>query len=184
MKRPLIILLVLFFISIGASSQGPVSLPHTDTAKIQVAILLDVSNSMDGLIRQVKRQLWSMVKVMGQVYRDGVRPPIEIAVYNYGFAYNDKTKGYIKQICGFTRNLDLVNSSLSNLSTQGSYEYHGQAILTALEELKWDSLPISYKVIFIAGNEDFYQGPVHWKKACELATKRSDRKYDLLRRKR
>ena len=34
--------------------------------KIQVAILLDVSNSMDGLIEQAKAQLWNMVSVMGR----------------------------------------------------------------------------------------------------------------------
>ena len=34
--------------------------------KIQAAILLDVSNSMDGLIAQAKAQLWNMVSVMGK----------------------------------------------------------------------------------------------------------------------
>ena len=33
------------------------------TPKIQAAILLDVSNSMDGLIDQAKNQLWNMVNV-------------------------------------------------------------------------------------------------------------------------
>ena len=33
--------------------------------KIQAAILLDVSNSMDGLNEQAKAQLWNMVTVMG-----------------------------------------------------------------------------------------------------------------------
>ena len=34
--------------------------------KIQAAILLDVSNSMDGLIEQAKAQLWNMVTIMGK----------------------------------------------------------------------------------------------------------------------
>ena len=36
------------------------------TKKIQAAVLLDVSNSMDGLIEQAKAQLWNMVSVMGK----------------------------------------------------------------------------------------------------------------------
>lgn len=172
MKSTVVALLVLFLLfGATAGAQAP-AIGKTDTAKIQVAIILDVSNSMDGLIRQAKRQMWNMIKVIGQVHYNNVRPPVEIALYTYGHAYNDKTKGYIRKICGFTRNVDEINDNLSTLSTSGSYEYHGQAILTALEELKWDSLPNSYKVIFIAGNEDFYQGPVHWKKACDFATQK------------
>ena len=52
--------------------------------KIQAAILLDVSNSMDGLIEQAKAQLWNMVSVMGKAKCDGVAPQIEIALYEYG----------------------------------------------------------------------------------------------------
>ena len=47
--------------------------------KIQAAILLDVSNSMDGLIEQAKAQLWTMVNVMGKAKCNGETPQIEIA---------------------------------------------------------------------------------------------------------
>src|SRR5436190_20610689 len=52
--------------------------------KIQAAILLDVSNSMDGLISQAKAQLWNMVSIMGKAQCDGITPQIEIALYEYG----------------------------------------------------------------------------------------------------
>src|SRR5215217_2249683 len=52
--------------------------------KIQAAILLDVSNSMDGLIEQAKAQLWNMVSVMGKAKCDNMAPQIEIALYEYG----------------------------------------------------------------------------------------------------
>jgi hypothetical protein len=42
-------------------------------------------------------------------------------------------------------------------------------IYTALSDLKWDAEPGNYKVIFIAGNEDFLQGSLHWTKACAAA---------------
>ena len=35
-------------------------------SKIQVAILLDVSGSMDGLIEQAKAQLWNMLTTLGK----------------------------------------------------------------------------------------------------------------------
>ena len=47
--------------------------PNVDTnAKIQVAILLDVSGSMDGLIEQAKSQLWNMVNILGRAKCEGV----------------------------------------------------------------------------------------------------------------
>jgi dienelactone hydrolase len=50
--------------------------------KIQVAILLDVSSSMDGLIDQAKTQLWNMVSTMGKAKcSNDIAPQIEIALY-------------------------------------------------------------------------------------------------------
>ena len=70
----------------------------------------------------------------------------------------------------------------SVLTTLGGDEYCGQVIYTSMNELGWDNNPNSYKVIFIAGNEDFLQGNVHYTRACDEAKERSHRKYHLLRR--
>jgi hypothetical protein len=82
------------------------------TATIQAAILLDVSNSMDGLIDQAKAQLWNMVSVMGKAKCNGLTPNIEIALYEYGRSTNDGTKGYVKQISAFTSDLDKLSKNL------------------------------------------------------------------------
>ena len=56
-----------------------------EPAKIQVAILLDTSNSMDGLIDQAKSQLWKMVNELALAKdENGHIPNIEIALYDYG----------------------------------------------------------------------------------------------------
>jgi hypothetical protein len=138
--------------------------------KIQVAILLDVSNSMDGLIEQAKAQLWNMVSVMGKVRcSDDLAPGIEIALYEYGRPSNGEASGYVKRINAFTTDLDQLSQNLFKLTTYGGAEYCGHVMYTSLTELPWDTTAGSYKVIFIAGNEDFLQGKVHWTKACELA---------------
>lgn len=138
--------------------------------KIQAAILLDVSNSMDGLIEQAKAQLWNMVSVMGKATCDNhVTPEIEIALYEYGRSTNDVKQGYVKQISGFTTDLDKLSEQLFNLTTNGGDEYCGQVIYTSLKDLKWDSAASNYKVIFIAGNEDFLQGRLLYTKACAEA---------------
>ena len=144
--------------------------PPTTDQKIQVAVLLDVSNSMDGLIDQAKAQLWTMVNTLGRVHCDNkVNPKIEIALYEYGTPRNDVRKGYIRQINNFITNLDSLSQNLFSLTTNGGDEYCGQVIYSSIKELNWDSNPDSYKVIFIAGNESFRQGNISFTQACTSA---------------
>lgn len=138
--------------------------------KIQAAILLDVSGSMDGLIEQAKAQLWNMVSVMGKAQCNNQTPQIEIALYEYGRSTNSAADGYVKQISAFTSDLDMLSKNLFSLTTNGGDEYCGQVIYTSLKELQWDASPENYKVIFIAGNEDFLQGNLLYTKACNEAT--------------
>ena len=141
--------------------------------KIQVAILLDVSGSMDGLIEQAKAQLWNMVSTMGKAKCEGgIAPKIEIALYEYGRTTNDAKAGYVKQLSAFSSDLDMLSQKLFSLTTNGGDEYCGQVIFTSLQELKWDASPENYKVIFIAGNEDFLQGSLLYTKACDEAKKK------------
>lgn len=140
--------------------------------KIQAAILLDVSNSMDGLIEQAKAQLWTMVNVMGKATCNGETPQIEIALYEYGRDNNDQKKGYVKQITPFTSDLDDLSQKLFQLTTNGGDEYCGYVIHTSLNELNWDTTSTNFKVIFISGNEDFLQGNISYSLACAEAKKK------------
>lgn len=150
-------------------AQGILPPPTTDQ-KIQVAILLDVSNSMDGLIDQAKAQLWTMVNTLGRVHCDNkANPKIEIALYEYGSPRNDERNGYIKQINNFITDLDSLSENLFALTTNGGDEYCGHVIFKSVQQLKWDANPNSYKVVFIAGNESFRQGSVSFTQACTEA---------------
>lgn len=138
--------------------------------KIQAAILLDVSSSMEGLIEQAKAQLWNMVNTMGRAKCPGNQPPkIEIALYEYGRTTNDVKAGYVKQINSFINDLDSLSQNLFSLKTNGGDEYCGHVIYNSLNELQWDASPENYKVIFIAGNEDFLQGDIQYSRSCNEA---------------
>ena len=49
--------------------------------KIKIALLLDTSNSMDGLISQAKTQLWRIVNELALAKCDNEKPDLEIALY-------------------------------------------------------------------------------------------------------
>jgi von Willebrand factor type A domain len=176
-RRAAVLILLFSYMAVSAVSENKnnsnalVSAFHP-IPRIQVAILLDVSNSMDGLIEQAKTQLWNMVKILGRVNCNGVAPQIEIALYEYGRPQNDVKEGYVKQISPFTNNLDELFRQLTALTTNGGDEYCGHVLYNSLTQLNWDSSDVSYKVIFIAGNESFLQGDISYTKACEQAKAR------------
>ncbi len=177
MKSKIIITASILVASIALSAFTKSSTPNkkitTAQPKIQAAILLDVSGSMDGLIEQAKAQLWNMVSTMGKAKcSNDATPQIEIALYEYGRSNNDVTKGYVKQLSGFTSDLDSLSKILFSLRTNGGDEFCGYVIKSSLDELAWDVAPENYKVIFIAGNEDFLQGNIKYTEACEVARKK------------
>ncbi len=69
-----------------------------DNTRIQVALLLDTSNSMDGLIDQAKSRLWNIINVLTTLKYQGKTPDIEIALYEYGNDGLSSETGFIRQV--------------------------------------------------------------------------------------
>jgi len=136
---------------------------------IKVALLLDTSNSMDGLINQAKAQLWDLVNELSYARCEHESPSLEIALYEYGNDNLPSEEGYIRQVIGFTSDLDAISEKLFSLTTNGGNEFCGQVINTSLNQLKWGKNSEDLKLIFIAGNEPFTQGSVHYKDASTNA---------------
>ena len=137
--------------------------------KIQLAILLDTSGSMNGLINQARTQLWEIVNQLATAKRDGVRPELNVSLYEYGKSSIPKSQGFLRQIVPFTDDLDKISEELFALKTNGGSEYCGQVIDSATKGLKWSKSDKDLKLIFICGNEAFNQGPVNYKTACSAA---------------
>ncbi len=157
------------------ASGSAISLPANtlqNQPRIQLAILLDTSSSMDGLIDQTRNQLWQVVNEFAKAKKKGVSPVLEVAVYEYGNDGLPEQGGYIRQVTGLTRELDKVSEALFALTTNGGNEYCGQAINTALNGLQWSRSQGDIKAIFIAGNEPFNQGPVPYNEAINAAKKK------------
>ncbi|MCK6621242.1 MAG: VWA domain-containing protein [Calditrichaceae bacterium] len=140
--------------------------------KIQVALLLDTSNSMDGLIEQAKSQLWKVVNEFALARQNGQAPELEIALYEYGNDGLSSKSGHIRQVAPLTTDLDLISEKLFQLTTNGGEEYCGRVIQTAAKELAWSADANVLKVVFIAGNEPFSQGKVDYRSACREAIAR------------
>jgi len=152
-----------------AALSGPVAPESDHRPRVQLAILLDTSSSMDGLIGQTKEQLWKIVNTFNTAKREGKRPLLQIALYEYGKDTLPAEGGYIRQILPFTEDLDRVSEQLFSLKTRGGDEFCGQVIQRATQQLAWSKSKEDLKLIFIAGNEPFTQGPVNYRTAIAAA---------------
>lgn len=143
--------------------------PPISERKIQIAILFDTSNSMDGLIEQAKSSIWSIINEATSYRYSNEVPQLEIALYHYGNNGLSVESNYIQLLLPFTTDIDEVSKQLFALKTNGGNEYCGAVIQKSVNELNWSTHPNDLKLIFIAGNEPFNQGPIKHKEACQLS---------------
>ena len=144
--------------------------PKPANNAVKIALLLDTSNSMDGLINQAKAQLWDIVNkfTTAKCGKDH-RPDLQIALYQYGNDDLSSKEGYIQQVLGFSNDLDEISEKLFSLTTNGGEEFCGEVIQTSLRQLDWGKNEDHLKMIFIAGNEPFTQGKLNYRDAVTNA---------------
>lgn len=163
-KRAMRVVMVTALVAIGAASSGagePKS--AAPQPRIQLALLLDTSNSMDGLIRQAQAQLWRVVNEFSKARKDDATPTLEVALYEYGNATLSAESQWVRQVLPFTTDLDLVSEMLFGLRTNGGEEYCGAVMAHALGGLKWSEDAGDLRTVVIAGNEAFNQGQTEYR---------------------
>lgn len=138
-----------------------------DRPLIQVAILLDDSGSMQGLIAQARAHLWEIVGQLSALTRNGQRPRLQVALYHYG-----SVPFLERPLIGLSDDLDEVSRQLFSINGGGGEERCGEVIRNATLQLGWSQRPGDLKMILIAGNEPFTQGPVGWQEAVQAASAR------------
>lgn len=164
MKNLRLKIFLLIFIGITSPTFGNHSVaPHKQT--IKVALLLDTSNSMDGLIDQAKAQLWEIINELSYAKYGIQKPDLKIALYEYGNDALEASDGFIRKVLSFSSDLDEISEKLFSLTTNGGKEFCGHAISTSLKELDWGDHKNDLRLIFIAGNEPFTQGKINFKEA-------------------
>lgn len=166
MKKTFLIFLVslLFLFSFNSIAVGAES-----TNRVQLAILLDTSGSMEGLIEQAKTQLWKIVNELARASKRGESINLEVALFEYGKDSIPEDEGYLRMILPFTTDLDKISDELFKLRTNGGDEYCGEVIRSAVKNLNWSRNDQNLKIVFIAGNEPFTQGEINYRTSCRKA---------------
>jgi len=133
---------------------------------VDLAICLDTSGSMQGLINQARARIWGIVNDLALAKPT---PRLRVALIAYGGDAFDPNAGWVQVQTKFTEDLDLVSQKLFALHAKGSTEYVGRALQTALS-FDWQTDPEALKLIVIAGNESADQDrAVPYRDMCRKA---------------
>ena len=133
----------------GLSPAGDASAEANEHV-IELAICLDTSGSMDGLINSARQKLWTIVNDLALAEPT---PTFRVALLSYGNDGHNAENGWVKVETPFTEDLDTVSQMLFGLTTNGGTELVGRVVQTSLQELDWHPSAGALRTIFVAGNE-------------------------------
>lgn len=137
---------------------------------IDLAICLDTSGSMRGLIDAARHNIWAIVNDLALAQPT---PKLRIALLTFGNSHHAEKDGWVKIETDLTDDLDLVSQRLFALTTGGGTEYVGRVLDTATRRLGWREDPRALKIILVAGNESADQDrAVPFQGACKRAVER------------
>jgi hypothetical protein len=106
-------------------------------AKIQIAILLDSSNSMDGLIDQARTQLWQIVNSLTKVTKDGKVPQLEVGQQRQATEdSNSGRNGVMRGVSKASQYYQKFSWALVDALDRG---------IVVLERLSADALPLAMR---------------------------------------
>jgi von Willebrand factor type A domain len=123
---------------------------------IDLAICLDISGSMDGLIDAARQNLWSVVNDLATLQP---APTLRVALLTYGCSAHPAESGFVVVETDFTTDLDLVSQKLFALKTNGGDEYVARVVQKAVDGLTWSNDRGALQLMFVAGNEPATQDP-------------------------
>jgi hypothetical protein len=145
---------VLAFTAAGLALDAPESpSPQPESKPIEIAICLDTSGSMNGLIDAAKQKLWAIVNDLALAEPT---PQLRVALLTFGNDRHEASDGWVKVDTPFTEDLDLVSQRLFALTTDGGTELVAR-VLHEAGELEWHPSTDALKLVVVAGNESAEQ---------------------------
>jgi hypothetical protein len=146
-------------------ARGPAG-PHY----VDLAICLDTSNSMDGLIESAKQKLWAIVNELSTAKP---KPVLRVALYQYGNNGLNSETGWVQKISDLTDDLDSIYGKLFALRTNGGTELVSRVVRASLNDLHWSQENRPLRIIVVAGNEPATQDTQY--KLADIAKSAADK---------
>ncbi len=151
-------------LALACSTGSAADAPEADAAAtpepekvVELAICLDTSGSMSGLIDSCRQKLWEVVNDLALAKPT---PRLRVALVTFGNDGHPADAGWVVTQSDLTDDLDLVSDKMFQLSTNGGTELVGRAVQTATSSLSWTPGDHALRIVIVAGNESADQDEV------------------------
>jgi hypothetical protein len=142
-------------LALASSFDLPRPAPRQEQRTIDLAICLDTSGSMNGLIDSARQGIWAIVNDLALAKP---HPKLRVALLTFGNDGHAKDTGWV---------------AVQTASTNGGTELVGRVLQASLDQLAWSSDPNAMKLIVVAGNESADQDQeVPFRAVCKRAIER------------
>lgn len=118
---------------------------------LEIVFCIDLSGSTNGLVNDVRDQLWLMVNML---HRLNPAPDLRIGVIGFSRPSFGKENAYVKVLSPLTRNFDFIAAELYKLkpSIEKGDQIVSAALRSAVMDMDWSADAQAEKMIFLVGN--------------------------------
>ena len=151
MFRNLFFCFLLLFISNVHAADKKIFTKHQRMHPLDIVFCLDLSGSTNGLIDDVREQLWT---ITNQVYAMQPVPDLRLGIIGFSRPIFGKESAYVKILSDLTTDFDSLAYELFKLrpAVEKGDQYVNAALNVAMNEMSWGKEQDVKKIIFIVGN--------------------------------
>ncbi len=142
--------------------------PYQKKKQLQVVFCLDLSGSTNGLLQDVRDNIWYFVN---SVLNESPETELKIGIVGFSRPRFGAQSDYVSILSDLTPYYDFASNVLYKLpvSVEKGDQLVGTALYTAVSELHWSEDIETKKIILLFGNGRADLGGYDYRKACELA---------------
>lgn len=149
-KRIIIFFIVFSCFHANAGGNKPVK-GGLRTHPLDIVFCLDLSGSTNGLIDDVREQMWTIIN---QAHTMEPLPDLRIGIIGFSRPSFGKENAYVKILSYLTNDFDSLSYELYKLrpAVEQGDQYVNAALTVALNDINWGKEANNTKIIFIVGN--------------------------------
>lgn len=138
------------------------------TRPLDIVFCLDLSGSTNGLVNDVRDNLWLIANELNAMQP---KPDFRLGVICFSRPSFGKEDGYVKVFSDLTYNLDYIDAELYRLkpSIEKGDQIVSAALSIAVSNMSWSKKDNGLKLIYIVGNGSVSSSGYEYAKICDNA---------------
>lgn len=155
---------LLFFLSAWTNTAG-------EKKRLEIVFCLDLSGSTNGLLQDVRDNMWHIVNYVLQSH-----PETELRLGAIGFSRQSfgPENDFVTILCDLTTHYDYLSNQLFSLpaTVEKGDQLVGSALHASINEMSWSADTSVNKIVFMFGNGRVDLGRYDYRRATDIAVEK------------